>query len=686
MSDSAPLQVAYYSAYVTDFLGADPDAVYGALSRHHTHTQELAQKSAWLEQIAILKAGLAAVHNAWVAFEFAIPRMGKRADAIIILDGIIFIVEFKVRADVFTGSAIEQVTDYALDLKNFHLGSHDRIIIPVVIATEAPAKPVQLSLWPDDVAEPMLSNGGNLDQFLLATVRRFPVQPILSPLEWMISGYKPTPTIVEAAQALYRAHRVDEITRSDAGAKNLTVTTGRITEIVEQARRSREKAICFVTGVPGAGKTLAGLNLATSRARDVAQENAVFLSGNGPLVDVLQEALARDEYQRSKVALPISLNDARRRVKSFIQAIHLYRDEYLRSSAVPEEHVVVFDEAQRAWTQEKISKFLRDRRGIQNFDKSEPEFLIEILDRHPDWCVIVCLIGGGQEINEGEAGLSEWFKALSKEFLGWKIFASDQLKRPEYSWGLNLEAMVQRMNCSYERDLHLAVSVRSFRAEKLSQFINELIAGDALAASQTYEAISATYPIVLTRELSAARAWLRAHARGSERYGLVASSGGLRLKPDGIHVKADISAPNWFLNPRQDVRSSYYLEDPATEFSVQGLELDWVGMCWDADFRRLGDRWSFHNFLGAVWRNVHDMRRQTYLANAYRVLLTRARQGMVIYVPSGDALDHTRQPEFYDGISAFLKACGIPELDPQEAKRTDRQSSIEAVLPGGFVA
>jgi len=671
MSDSAPLlRAAYYCAVVTDFLQADPDAVYGALSRHHAHNQELAQKSAWLEQIAILKIGLSTVPHAWIAFEFSIPRMGRCADAIIVLDGIIFVIEFKVRAETFTGAAIEQVTDYALDLKNFHIGSHTRIIIPVVIATEAPPKPIQLNLWPDDVAEPILSNGDDLGELLRATVNRFAKQLLLSPTVWMASGYKPTPTIIEAAQALYRSHRVEEITRSDAGAKNLTVTTARISEIVEYAKKNGEKAICFVTGVPGAGKTLAGLNLATSRAQRNREENAVFLSGNGPLVDVLQEALARDEHQRAKQAQPI-------------QAIHLYRDEYLRSNAIPEEHVVVFDEAQRAWTQEKISKFLRDKHGIRDFNKSEPAFLIEILNRHPDWCVIVCLIGGGQEINDGEAGLSEWFKALSNQFRDWKIYTSTQLKKPEYSWGLNLEALAQNLNCSYESDLHLAVSVRSFRAEKLSQFINKIIGGDALAASQTYSAIQASYPIVLTRCLNTARAWLRQQARGSERYGLVASSGALRLKPDGIHVKADINAPTWFLNPKQDVRASYYLEDPATEFAIQGLELDWVGMCWDADFRRAGNCWSFHDFLGSVWRNVRDPRRQTYLANAYRVLLTRARQGMVIYVPRGDDLDHTRQEHFYEGIADFLKACGIAELD-HFASSGPRP--IEAVLPGGFVA
>jgi hypothetical protein len=665
MPDSAPLKPAYYSAKVSDFLRADPDAIYGALSRHHAHTQEMAQRAAWLEQIALLQSGLAGVPDAWLAFEFAIPRMGKRADVIILLDGIIFVVEFKVRAETFTGAAIEQVTDYALDLKNFHAGSHSRLIVPVVIATDAPEKPVQLNLWPDDVAEPVLSDGADVGRLLLVTARRFPNQPRLVPQEWMASGYKPTPTIIEAAQALYRSHRVDEITRSDAGAKNLGTTTARITDIVEAAKANKEKTICFVTGVPGAGKTLAGLNLATSRAQNNPDENAVFLSGNGPLVEVLQEALARDEHQRAKQTLPLSLSDARRKVKSFIQAIHLYRDEYLRSAGLPEEHVVVFDEAQRAWTQEKISKFLRERRGVADFGKSEPEFLIEILDRHPDWCVIVCLIGGGQEINDGEAGLTEWFSALAKRFTHWKIVTSDQLSHPSYHWGRDLRKMMDGLQHRSDADLHLSVSVRSFRAEKVSQFVNELIGNEPLAAAETFRSLEKSYPIVLTRSLDQARNWLRKQARGSERFGLAASSGALRLKPEGLHVKADIDAPRWFLNPRSDVRSSFYLEDPATEFAIQGLELDWVGVCWDADFRRADDRWSFHDFVGASWRNVNDPRRKIYLANAYRVLLTRARQGMVIYVPQGDAADHTRPPHFYDGIANYLKACGISELAVQ---------------------
>jgi len=671
-----PLQPAYYSANVREFLSADPDAIYGALSRHHAHTQEMAQRSAWLEQVALLQSGLARVPDAWLAFEFAIPRMGKRADAIILLSGIIFVVEFKIRADIFTGAAIDQVTDYALDLKNFHLASHSRTIIPVVIATDAPAKPVQLSLWPDDVAEPILSDGAHLDELLLATVRRFPGQLPLSPTEWMLSGYKPTPTIIEAAQALYRSHRVDEITRSDAGAKNLSVTTARIVAIIQEAKAHNRKAICFVTGVPGAGKTLAGLNLVTQRANTYAEEHAVFLSGNGPLVDVLREALARDEKKRGgEGGAFTTMGEARRKVRSFIQNIHHFRDANLRAKEAPVERLVVFDEAQRAWNLDKINKSMREKHGIPAFGQSEPQFLIDVMDRHADWCVVVCLVGGGQEINDGEAGLSEWFIALSKHHRHWKVYTSDQLATPEYNWGHNLQAMSENLDCSREKDLHLAVSVRSFRAEALSQFINDVVAGRASSASRTYDSIRVSYPIVLTRCLATARSWLRSKARGSERYGLVASSGALRLKPEGIHVKADIDAPNWFLNPRHDVRASYCLEDPATEFDIQGLELDWVGICWDADFRRIGDHWSFHDFLGASWRNVHDIRRQTYLANAYRVLLTRARQGMVIYVPKGDEADHTRPPLVYDGIADFLKACGIPELASSAGLRIPHKES-----------
>ena len=661
MTDSGPrLKQAYYDAPIENFTKETPQTILGHLAEHHVHDLNPAQRLAWLAQIEILQRELGSFTNGWIALEFSIPRMGKRADAVIILNGVIFVIEFKIGATAFDLSAIDQAIDYSLDLKNFHAGSHFRPVVPVVIATAATPKPMQLSLWHDDVAEPILSNGIGLGRLLLLVVKEFSKQEDLLPNTWMATGYKPTPTIIEAAQALYRSHRVEEITRSDAGAKNLSVTNNRISQIIEAAKIGRNKVICFVTGVPGAGKTLAGLNLVTHRTKTHEDEHAVFLSGNGPLVEVLREALARDEKLRAEEAgRAINVGEARRKVKSFIQNIHHFRDANLTTSEPPIEKVVVFDEAQRAWDANKIGKFMKEKHGIQNFGTSEPEFLIGVMNRHSDWCVIVCLIGGGQEINDGEAGLTEWFSALKNRYRDWKIFTSDQLQHPDYHWGRDLAGMLSGLHHCAEQDLHLSVSVRSFRAEKLSSFVNELISGDADRARNIYREIQPCYPIVLTRDLSQARLWLRARARGSERFGLVASSGASRLKPEGINVHEKINAPYWFLNPKDDVRASFYLEDPATEFDIQGLELDWVGICWDADFRRTNGAWSHHMFRGTRWNNLRDQALQAYLANTYRVLLTRARQGMVIYVPVGDRDDPTRPTSFYDGIAAYLAECGV---------------------------
>ena len=661
MTDSGPrLKQAYYDAPIENFTKETPQTILGHLAEHHVHDLNPAQRLAWLAQIEVLQRELASFTNGWIALEFSIPRMGKRADAVIILSGVIFVIEFKIGATAFDLSALDQAIDYSLDLKNFHAGSHLRPVVPVVIATAATPKPMQLSLWHDDVAEPILSNGIGLGRLLLLVVKEFPKQQYLLPSTWMATGYKPTPTIIEAAQALYRSHRVEEITRSDAGATNLSVTNNHISQIIEVAKIGRNKVICFVTGVPGAGKTLAGLNLVTHRTKTHEDEHAVFLSGNGPLVEVLREALARDEKLRAEEAgRSINVGEARRKVKSFIQNIHHFRDANLTTSEPPIEKVVVFDEAQRAWDANKIGKFMKEKHGIQNFGTSEPEFLIGVMNRHSDWCVIVCLIGGGQEINDGEAGLTEWFSALKNKYRDWKIFTSDQLQHPDYHWGRDLAGMLSGLHHCAEQDLHLSVSVRSFRAEKLSSFVNELISGDADKARNIYREIQPCYPIVLTRDLSQARLWLRARARGSERFGLVASSGASRLKPEGINVHEKINAAYWFLNPKDDVRASFYLEDPATEFDIQGLELDWVGICWDADFRRTNGAWSHHMFRGTRWNNLRDQALQAYLANTYRVLLTRARQGMIIYVPAGDRDDPTRPTSFYDGIAAYLAECGV---------------------------
>lgn len=657
------IERAYYKSNISAFLIANQDQILGELASKHHFSLDILQKNAWVEQTARLKEHLLDFQDGDIFLEFAIPRMGKRVDVLLLIRGVIFVIEYKTGAKSHDGYAVEQVMDYALDLKNFHEGSHDKYVVPVLVSTKANMQSNSVNWSSDHIAVPLLSNGNDLGELIKRALSDIPVQDRMDADKWAYSGYKPTPTIVEAAQALYQGHSVEEISRSDSGARNLTQTTRCISEIINFSKKNRRKSICFVTGVPGAGKTLAGLNISTQRLQAEEEEYAVFLSGNGPLVIVLREALARDEVERAKERGEcLSKKEAASRVSAFIQNIHHFRDEGLKSDAAPVEHVVVFDEAQRAWNQGHAEKFMIQKRGVSEFGMSEPEFLIRVMDRKDDWCTIICLIGGGQEINIGEAGLIEWFDALQKHFNYWDVYYSDQITHKDYSWGQDLASKLIALTSEPKEELHLAVSVRSYRAEKLSAFVGAVIDGDVDLALGLYGAIKEVYPITLTRDIGQARAWLRKNARGSERSGLVASSGAIRLKPEGINVKTGIDPITWFLNDKDDIRSSYYLEDAATEFDIQGLELDWTGVCWDADFRREGNAWGLYAFKGTRWQGVNDQYRRVYLANAYRVLLTRARQGMVLFVPKGDASDYTRPPQFYDETYEFLLLCGIGKL------------------------
>lgn len=652
---------AYYSADRDQFFADSASHILGELTRRHHFDVEPGQKQAWLGEIAILRAALDNVPQCRVWFEFAIPRMGKRADVVVAIGAAIFVIEFKEGEARFDAGAIEQVEDYALDLKNFHEGSHARAIFPILVPTRAAqSRGVQLELAFDHVARPLLLCPQDLGQVMRAIAAGH-AATAFDPAAWEASGYRPTPTIIQAATVLYERHSVADIARTDADAINLTRTEAAVASAIEACRAAHRKAICFITGVPGAGKTLAGLNIAIGR-REAGEGHATFLSGNGPLVDVLREALARDHIARTGM----KRSESEREVRTFIQNIHHFRDEYVHDHAAPADHVVIFDEAQRAWDRRKAATFMRQKRGLTDFDMSEPEFLLGVMDRHPDWCTIVCLVGGGQEINDGEAGLSEWMAALRDRYPHWQVHTSDRIEHPDYDLNSDARAFLASPRVTLSPDLHLGVSLRSFRAETLSNFLSHVLDGDDAAARAALAALD-QYPLVLTRDLAAARSWLRDKARGSERYGLLASSGALRLKAEGLNVKAAIEPPNWFLNPRSDVRSSFYLEDLASEFDVQGLELDWTGVCWDADLRHDGTGWRHFAFKGTAWQSVNDRFRRLYLKNAYRVILTRARQGMVVFVPRGDPDDPTRLPEFYDGIFEYLRACGVPILPQTRA-------------------
>lgn len=654
----------YYSDSITKFRRTSPNEILGTLVKSSGgFAVEPTQRDAWLEEIRILQNVLSNVRGS-IYFEYAIPRMGKRIDVVLLIGSVIFVLEFKVGETQFTSYALNQAWDYALDLKNFHETSRQAVVAPVVIATKAqPTTPVISSTAHNDkVLSPIRCNVELLSE-VLRQVLGFAEGGFIDPTHWESGRYSPTPTIIEAAMALYNNHSVTDISRSDAAAINLTVTSETILDIIQSASENSFKAICFVTGVPGAGKTLVGLNIATQRRDETDELHSVFLSGNGPLVAILHEALARDRVRHDKEqGRKIRKTEAMSEVKAFIQNIHHFRDECLIDQEPPPEHVALFDEAQRAWNLQQTSNFMARKKGTPNFNQSEPEFLISCLDRHRDWAVVVCLVGGGQEINTGEAGITEWMDSLNRSFPSWHIYLSSRLTDSEYAAGHVLEGLRTRPNVITKDELHLGVSMRSFRAEHVSLLVKQLLDLEKAAARETLTNVGQKYPIVLTRDLAKAKQWLKQQARGSERYGIVVSSGAERLKPHAIHVNCPMDPIHWFLDGPEDTRSSFYLEDVATEFHVQGLELDWACVTWDADFRYAKNGWEHRSFRGDRWNNINKPERKTYLKNAYRVLLTRARQGMVIVVPAGDAEDPTRKPEFYDPTFQYLREIGFTAI------------------------
>lgn len=653
---------AYYSASITEFLRQSTNEILGIIHTNDASAETTIQQSnTWESEIKILKEQLRSFSEGRIIFEYTIPRMGKRVDVVFLRRNIVFLLEFKCGDDVYRPSTYDQVYDYALDLRNFQKESHDKLLVPIMVSTRAPRYHNTL-VERDRIIEPVRCNGQNIGTMIDYIAKQYS-EPPFDYKAWENSEYLPTPTIVEAAQALYRGHNVHDITRSDAGAENLTVTTGAINRIIDYSKAHGRKSICFVTGVPGAGKTLVGLNIAIQRSDAQQGEHAVFLSGNFPLVQVLQEALARDKVEQERQrGGHISKKDALRRTSAFIQIIHKYRDSFVGNQNVPPERVAIFDEAQRAWTQDMISKFMATKKGVSPFPYSEPEFLISTMERHQDWAVVICLVGGGQEINTGEAGLPEWFDSLQRAFPDWDVYITPQLNDDEYRRGRDWKGMLEGLQ-TYERsELHLATSVRSFRTPDLAAFVKAVLDGDITNSQLLHQRIKDKYPIVLTRDLSKAKVWVRERCQGTTRCGLLASSGGLRLKPEGIFVKNEISVANWFLNGKDDVRSSYMLEDVVSEFDIQGLELDYSIVAWDADYRYVDDEWTYNNFVGNHWTRIGSEDRRLFLKNAYRVLLTRARQGMAIFVPAGSDEDHTRKREWYDGIYRYLRTIGIEEV------------------------
>jgi len=694
----------YYKSTLSNFVADSIDTIFGKISRNDEGDSVKEQKYAWSEEIELMQKVLSSWNNenGEIIFEYSIPRLGKRIDVVVLLRGIVFVLEFKAGKQDYLQTDVEQVMDYALDLKNFHLESHNRTIVPILVATDARLFSTKLffSVYDDKIYNPLLTNAERLQELIASVISNEHALPSSEEefAQWAISRYSPTPTIIEAASALYQNHSVVDITRHEAAGAALEETTQFVLDVIEKSKAQGEKSICFVTGVPGAGKTLVGLNVAIQQSLksgdspDSDRNLAVYLSGNGPLVKVLTAALAKDKQKRErKKGNKCNITDAKREVSQFIQIIHRYRSNMLAKIKLPivngrleiddsksvahktaghgeVEHVAIFDEAQRSWDLEHLAGWLAkggSRGGMKkvpDFPMSEAEFLIWSLDLRKDWAVIVCLVGGGQEINTGEAGIGEWIRAVNETFPNWKVYISKHLTDKEYAEGNVADLIRNNRNAQQVDQLHLAVSMRSFRAESLSKFVHHLLERHIEQASSLYNEFKENYPIVLTRNLDRAKQWLEDNARGSERYGLVVSSQAYRLKPLAIDVRLQPDVESWFLADKTDVRSSLFLEDAATEFDIQGLELDWIGLVWDGDFRYTDHGWDHNAFRGSKWQKIRKQEAQSYQLNAYRVLMTRARQGMVICVPEGITKDSTRLPEFYDGTYRYLKSLGLDEI------------------------
>ena len=674
---------AWWSGDLTTLLAEAPEAIVQCLAVRLIETHHLnhaAQLTAWRAQVALLQTTARGLPGEWrVLLEYPLLRLAKRIDAVLLTDRAILVLEFKA-ADQ-TRMAREQVEDYALDLFDFHADSRAHPVVPILVVTQGQTRPTAWPLLWNAVTPVLDATERTLPALVHDIAARIPAaaRP-LDTAAWEAAPYRPVPTIVEAATMLYRRHGVAEIAAARADVGNLTRTNDAIAEAIMQARADDLHLVLFVTGIPGAGKTLCGLNIVFG-----ADSDAAFLTGNLPLVHVMREALARDARDHGR-----SMRMARQQTESAIQPlIGFLRDNRERTDP-PHEHVVVFDEAQRAWD----AAFGARRFG---HDQSEAAMFLDIMRRHRDWAVIVALVGTGQEINTGEAGLEAWGEALLQR-PDWQIRAPQAvLAAADLRQRLFVEAPA---TLTIDPRLHLAVPVRSVRCAAAAPWVDAVLRGDAAEAAEiaanaitsdtntsgtgtsgtgtsgTGTSGTGAVPFLVTRSLPAMRAALRLLARGQRRAGLVCSAGAKRLRADGVwpnfpHLDADAVA-HWFLDRWPDVRASDALELPATQFACQGLELDQVGLCWGNDLIRQPGRaaWQARGFVGTRWQVMRKEAAIAYQVNTYRVLLTRARYETLIWIPQGDTEDATREPAVFDAIARFLTDCGAHLLEETEVHET----------------
>lgn len=675
---------AYYCNSIPGFIADRSTDIVGRLVRHSFDINK-EQANAWENQIAELQRRLEECGmEGDIIFEYDIVRLGKRIDVILLIRHMVFSLEFKNGKEIFTAQDAQQAEDYAIDIKNFHKESENLYVCPILIATDADKYPKKQSFgcYPDKQVHLQRENIETLIPKITEISKLYGDDGEIDFDKWFNSPYYPTPTIIAAAVEAYSSHNLSQIAQSEAGQENINLCESKICEIIDYAKTQKKKCVCFVTGVPGAGKTLVGLDVVAKSLDKEVDSLSVYLSGNGPLVEVLREALkksveandkAREElWKRAKknsgksfdVPKPEKLfnKHTQTAINTLIQSSYNFKKDNAGHVNPTPENILIFDEAQRVWNQEKMAR----KHDDPIMAVSEPQLLYSIMDRHEEWAVMICLVGLGQDIYDGEVGINEWFRCGIEEFKEWEMFYSPSIFSQVEDKNIDQAMIVACDRCHQVNELHLKTSIRSFRADKQCQFVDALLDNNPQKSAEVYGLISEKYPVYITRDYDKAKKWVRGQVRGSQRSGVLACSSAQRLKPEGIYVPTEIDVKNWFLAPTDDLRSSNMLEVVASEFKVQGLEIDWAIVCWDADLRRNknGKEWDHYTFRGTRWNKRNKIEQKRYLVNSYRVLLTRARQGMIIFVPKGvdPEEDPTRDNAYYDAIYQYLRSCGIEEL------------------------
>ncbi len=655
---------AYYCNSIPGFISDRSENIIGQLVRHSFEVNK-EQSDAWDNQISGLQTRLEECGmEGDIIFEYDIVRLGKRIDVILLIKHMVFSLEFKNGKTAFIAQDAQQAEDYAIDIKNFHKESEDLYVCPILIATDAPQykKHQSIECYPDKQIYLQRENMETFTPKITSIIEKYGDDQVIDFEKWFNSPYHPTPTIIAAAVEAYRSHDISQIAQSEAGQDNIDKCETEIGKIVDYARRNNKKCVCFVTGVPGAGKTLVGLDVVAKNLNKGEENLSVYLSGNGPLVEVLREALKRSVKEKMAKESKEVKRETEAAINTLIQSSYAFKKDNARNTYPTPEHILIFDEAQRVWNEEKMA---RKHEKDPELSVSEPHLLYRIMDRHKEWAVMICLVGLGQDIYDGEVGINEWFRCGIEDYLDWEMFYSPAIFEQVEDKDIDERQITSCSRCHQVEALHLKTSIRSFRADKQCQFVDALLDNRPDDARIVLDTIRAKYPVYITRDINVAKKWAKDRVRGSQRCGVLACSSAQRLKPDGVFVPTEIDVKNWFLAPSDDLRSSNMMEVVASEFKVQGLEIDWAVVCWDADLRRKNaNEWEHFNFRGTKWMRRNKTEQKRYLVNSYRVLLTRARQGMVIFVPVGvdEEEDPTRNCKFYDEIYAYLVKCGIPEI------------------------